>query len=326
MNDMSKLAKLLNKLYGLTVTSLHTLNSATEKLIYRVDQTGGQTLVLRAYPLYHNNNLLELISILSFLEAQGYPSERMVPAKSGTITTALDGWQFLLTTYIAGSSADFTLLTLHKLGALLGQLHALCVPTMNTTYPLPEAEMLPRREIAYALSQMASVEQLLPKYLNKRYDALTTALHAFDLCDDLPAVLIHNDTHPGNAICTPTGQLVLIDWEGAGLGPAVIDLGFLLASCDTVSPWTPPLPPDPKRVEAIIAGYGEYHTLSLPELDRLPDAIRFRALIYGAVSFATSVKENRREDEDQWWCRRYQAAEDIAERAQKQFIESSLHF
>ncbi len=324
MNDMSKLEKLLNNLYGLTGTVLYSLNSDTEKLIYCVEQQSQPRFILRAYPFYHNNSLLELIAILSFLEAQDYPSERMVAAKSGTLTTSHEGWQFLLTTYIAGSAADFTLPTLHKLGATLGQLHALCVPTMNTSHPLPEAEMLPRREIAYALSQLTSIEHLLPKNLSKRYDILQSALHALDLFEDLPATLMHNDAHPGNAIMTPVGQLVFIDWEGAGLGPAVIDVGFLLASCDTVSPWTPPLRPDPKRVEVLVAGYCEHHTLRTAELDRLPDAIRFRALIYGAVSFATSVKQRGREDEDQWWWRRYEAAEDIAERAQRQFTEYSL--
>jgi Ser/Thr protein kinase RdoA (MazF antagonist) len=327
MNDMSKLEKLLRSLYGLTNISLHSLNSDSGKLIYCVEQEHRQTFILHAYPLQHNKSLLELIAILSFLEAQGYPSERIVTAKSGTITTAHDGWQFLLTTYIAGVPADYALPTLYKLGAALGHLHTLYVPPLNTTHPLPQAEMLPQREITYAVSQLRNAEQFLPGSLYRRYDEITAALYALDLCDNLPSVLIHNDAHPGNAICTPTGQTVFIDWEGAGLGPAVIDLGFLLASCDTPSPWTPPLSPDPKRVEAIVAGYCEHHLLTSTELKLLPDAIRFRALVFGAASFASAIREYGGEDQDQWWWARYEAAEDIAERAEKciKMIVQSSH-
>jgi Ser/Thr protein kinase RdoA (MazF antagonist) len=324
MNDMSKLEKLLQKLYGLTEITLHSLNSDSGKLIYRLEQRNQQTCILRAYPLQHNKRLLELIAILSFLEAQDYPSERIITAKSGTITTAHEGWQFLLTTAIAGSPPDYSLSTMHALGAALGHLHTLHVPSLNTTHPLPHAEMLPQREIVYALSQLKTVEQLLPRSLSKRYDEIATALRALDQFDGLPTVLIHNDAHPGNAIRTLTNQVVFIDWEGAGLGPAVIDLGFLLASCDTASPWTPPLPPDPRRIEAIVTGYCEYHTLTPAELDHLPDAIRFRALVYGAVNFATAIKEYGREDEDHWWRRRYNAAEDITERVRNS-LEQKIH-
>jgi Ser/Thr protein kinase RdoA (MazF antagonist) len=324
MNTMFKLEKLLNHLYGLSDISLRPLDSASGKLIYCIEQESRQSLILRAYPLQHNIRLLQLTAILSFLEAHGYPCERMIAATSGTLTTAQMGWQFLLTTYIEGSPVDDSLPTLHSLGSALGQLHALLVPALNTIYPLPQAEMLPQREITYALSHLRAAEPFLPRHLYSRYDEIATALRNLDLFEDLPTVLIHNDAHPSNAICTPTGQVLFIDWEGAGLGPAVIDLGFLLASCDTESPWTPPLPPDPARVEAIIAGYSQYHTLTFAELDRLPDAIRFRALVYGAVSFATSIREYGREDEDRWWWRRYEAAEDIAERASS-CLEKQFH-
>jgi len=50
----------------------------------------------------------------------------------------------------------------------------------------------------------------------------------------------------------------------------------------------------------------------------LPDAIRFRAIVYGACSFAASIARDGKEDEDLWWWR-YNAADEITERARKQF-------
>lgn len=179
--------------------------------------------------------------------------------------------------------------------------------------------MLPANEIRFALGQITAVEQQVPAGLRGRYDTILSALHGVHDCEDLPRVVIHNDCHPGNSVRTPVGRVVPIDWEGAGFGPAVIDVGFLLVSCDTPSPWTPPLPPDPERVRAVVAGYCRRHLLAPAELDRLPDAMRFRSLVFGACSFAGTVRQGRREEEGTWWWRRYQAVDELAARARSQF-------
>ncbi len=59
--------------------------------------------------------------------------------------------------------------------------------------------------------------------------------------------------------------------------------------------------------------------LTPEELEYLPDAIRFRAIVYGACTFAASIARDGKEDEDLWWWRRYNAADEITERARKQF-------
>jgi Ser/Thr protein kinase RdoA (MazF antagonist) len=72
-------------------------------------------------------------------------------------------------------------------------------------------------------------------------------------------------------------------------------------------------------VHAIVDGYCQHHLLRSAELERIADAIRFRAIIYGAASFAAIVREGRAEDEEQWWWRRYTAADEIADRACQRF-------
>ena len=108
----------------------------------------------------------------------------------------------------------------------------------------------------------------------------------------------------------------------------MIDLGFLLISCDTESPWTPPLPPGPARIKAVIEGYCQHHHLTPAELERLPDMLRFRSLVYGAWSFAAMLARHEQEPtndgqaiESEWWWRRYLAADEIAVQARKLFEE-----
>jgi len=55
------------------------------------------------------------------------------------------------------------------------------------------------------------------------------------------------------------------------------------------------------------------------ELARLSDAIRFRALVFGAVDFAARVRANTRDAELPWWLARYNAAPSLAARTAEEF-------
>jgi len=312
------LIDLVIRYYGTQARSLHPLNSESGKQMYCVERSREQRWVLRAYPPESEDNIQALVTVLSFLEQHEYPAERLVRAEDGSFIVTHDGWRLLVTTFVEGSTVDYAPPTLRLLGATLGRLHAL-QPLATTPAALPLAEMRPVNEISWALSQITGVKSQVPKHLYARYDTLIAALHSIRPCEELPRVVIHNDCHSGNAVRTTAEQVVLIDWEGAGLGPAVLDVGFLLSSCDTESPWRPSLAPDPARVAAMVDGYCQYHTLTPAELEYLPDAIRFRAIVYGACSFAASIARDGNEDEDLWWWRRYSAAEEIAERARKRF-------
>lgn len=171
--------------------------------------------------------------------------------------------------------------------------------------------------MAYALSELATVAGRVPAQHLAQYERLEVACHSIDSCQDLPTVFLHGDCHPWNSVRTPEGDVVLIDWDSAGPGPAVIDVGFLLLSCDTGGIVGALIPPDPRRLEAIVAGYSRYHTLSGVELDRLADAIRFRTLVGGAAAFARLIIRERSPNAETWWWQRYAAADEIAARARR---------
>ena len=52
---------------------------------------------------------------------------------------------------------------------------------------------------------------------------LSQVQDGFNRLPELPRVLVHHDLHPGN-VMQENGQLVLIDWEYAGVGCAWVDL------------------------------------------------------------------------------------------------------
>lgn len=323
MNDSSNLPiAWLQDTYGLPSMAFHPLVVTATRGVYQLQDVNAPQYILRAYAVPNIQAELPvqtLATLLTTLQGYNYPAEQIVRTRTGDSLLEYQNWRYLLTTYIQGQAPRYEPHTLHLLGARLGQLHALGTQFDQAHTPLAPAGMQPASELAYALSELHSIAHAVPEALLARYETLVSAIHRIEPFDDLPRTLIHNDCHPGNSVHTANGEIVFIDWEGAGWGPAVVDVGFLLSSCDTVSPWMPSLRPAPQRVQAIIDGYCRYHTLTSIELGRLEDAIRFRALVYGACGFAAAIRAQQPEDPDDWWWRRYTAADEIADRARQHF-------
>jgi hypothetical protein len=75
-----------------------------------------------------------------------------------------------------------------------------------------------------------------------------------------------------------------VDWTGAGRGPRLWSLGFLLFAAGARSP---------KLVDVVISRYRRHVELSPDEMDRLPDAIRARPLLIDCWSVGVGRKPAR---------------------------------
>jgi len=308
--------------YRVQVSSLQRLSSDSGKHIYRVKLANGASWLLRMVKDPDKSTLVELAHLLLFFEQENYPAERIVLTVERAAIGTIGDWHICVTTFLVGSPLEYTPVTLSLLGATVGRLHALKLPPSNLP---PQAGMLPLGELAFAQQRLAVIAPLVPRQYIEQYELLETAVLSIDHGTGLPATLIHNDCHPANALVTAPGQVTLLDWEGAGMGPAILDVGFLLANCDGMVPWSP-LPstafhPDENRLKAVIDGYCRYHQPTMSELDFLTDAVRFRSLVFGACSFAAAIAQHERAEFSQWWWTRYCAAEEIAEKAREYFAQ-----
>lgn len=315
--DDAFLSEIVREHYHAQALSFCRLPSDSGKHIYQVVLATGAYWTLRIVDETGRGTLVELAHLLLFFEQHDHPSERLVfTAEQEPLSSAGD-WHFCMTTFLAGAALDATPATFSLLGAAVGRLHAL-KPLL--TYTPPQAEMLPDGELAFARQQLDAIVPLVPRQYMKQYEWLDAAFSSIDHGTNLPTTLIHNDCHPGNALLTAPGQVTFLDWEGAGMGPAAIDLGFLLANCDGKAPWEPlstTFRPDAARLRAVVEGYAHYHQLNTNELAYLPDAIRFRSLVFGACSFAEAIAQHEPAEFSQWWWARYRAAEEIAEQARR---------
>ena len=312
--DDAFLTELIRERYHTQALSLQRLPSDSGKHIYQADLATGARWILRVVEDADRGTLVELARLLIFFEQNNYPAERVVLTVEQEALCTVGNWHICMTTFLAGTPLDATPATFSLLGAVVGRLHAL-KPLL--TYVPPLAGMLPAGELAFAQQQLAAIAPLISHQYIAQYEWLETAFSSIDHGTNLPTTLIHNDCHPANALPTAPGQVTLFDWEGAGMGPAALDIGFLLANCDGKAPWEPlsniPFHPVKERLQAVVEGYTQHHQPGTDELDYLPDAIRFRALVFGTCSFATAIAQHEPAEFSQWWWTRYCAAEEVAD-------------
>ena len=95
--------------------------------------------------------------------------------------------------------------------------------------------------------------------------ACATRSTPWTTAQDLPHAFVHPDFVPANAIPTPDERLVIVDWAGAGRGPRLWSLGFLLWASGARSM---------RLVDVVVSRYRRHVVLEPEELTRLAWAIR----------------------------------------------------
>ena len=109
------------------------------------------------------------------------------------------------------------------------------VPTRRRLAP-PSFTGGPREEIAAAGELLDDSVGDVPARQLAAFDRLRDAVDRTDDCDDLPHALVHPDFVQANAIPTPDERLVIVDWTGAGRGPRLWSLGFMLWAMELATP------------------------------------------------------------------------------------------
>ncbi|MFC9695010.1 phosphotransferase enzyme family protein [Kribbella sp. NPDC056951] len=137
------------------------------------------------------------------LHESGFRVPYAVPTGSGALSITIpDGIVALFPLLPGRSPRDWSVPMLHQLGQVLARLHAV-VPTVA----LPREEFAVPHEIQRErLLQLQSAVRRLPQQM----------------------VVCHTDLHGGNLLVDDSGQLSLLDWEGARLAPPECELALLL--------------------------------------------------------------------------------------------------
>lgn len=299
VDDYNLFAALIRQLYPageLRLSPIARYEDPDQSLCL-AEQADGSAWVVKAYrqdrvppELLGGRATRDMASLLTnraatliALERCGYDAPRVVPTRAGAPVGLARGWALLVTTYVPGAIADPTLEQLELAGAALGRLHALAPSAqVGWSWWYPQAA-IPRMRgwLAAAAPYVAPEWAELYAFCHATADAVAARA-------DLPSAIVHGDVWAANMVHRSSGALTLIDWDNAGLGTAVIDLGSLLVEChvDQDQPNDGHIQPDAARIGAVLRGYRRARALAAAELAALPEALCFDTAYLAAWRFA----------------------------------------
>jgi thiamine kinase-like enzyme len=245
--------------------------------VFKIERKGGPSWVARVFDSSRPTKAVEGdAEILRFLEQRSFPAERCALPEPVSITP--DGQSVLVTTFIEGRRPGKGEKLFFRLGELLGRLHSMEIESGSAEAIHRKGGAWhhicndggPKEEIQAALTMIDKSRENAQNDQQEMYEKLKRKLEQVENFDDLPHAFVHPDFVPENVITSHTGDLVLVDWVGAGIGSRVASLGFLLCAAGYRSM---------AQVEAVVEGYRKHVSLTEGEMRRLRSAICFRPLV-----------------------------------------------
>jgi Ser/Thr protein kinase RdoA (MazF antagonist) len=321
MPEPSFVADVARTLYGFEPQSIESLDQYQFdwRGIYRGQDAQDGVWVMRFMHLPDAvDSFTHTARLLDWLTQHEYPAPSVRVTIDQQRVGVIDGWAITILSYVDGSvlgtsSAD----DLGDLAQTVGRLHSLHVDNQSL---FAQARGHPNN-IATAAQQLASYGANVPP----AFQALATNLHAsMRALQHLPQQLCitHGDCWYQNAIKTSAGQVTLIDWDNAGVGLPLLDLGNLLltAHFDLSQPLV--LEPHEATIKAMMHGYQQQRQIVAAERACIADAMRF-LLAFQLGSYAADNTLAQHADFPfvlEKLQARYQATQPIAEIAAQYFV------
>lgn len=245
--------------------------------IYRVDWEDGTSSVLRAFFADVTVELTNQAAVLDYLQQHSFPAPQVKRTRDGALLASYAGWTALLISFSEGEMANFEPDNLMLLARSTSRLHTLSdnVLTEVERAYLPDSRLRPTQSASYAIHNLVQALPHIPDTLRQFCEDSIVALQHVQQAGLLPEMIIHGDCWPGNAVRTYDGEIALIDWDCAGIGPAILDVGYLLLTCHLGKPQLPAMQPDEQCIAAVVRGYCQQRKLNATELSVLEDALLY---------------------------------------------------
>jgi methyltransferase (TIGR00027 family) len=267
----------LAEAYGITADGLDEIDVG----VFKVRHAGGPDWIARVFPAERPAEVTRAeAELLKALRAVGFPAE---PPAAPEPVTMLDGQAVMVTELVPGRLIEVTSATARAMGELLAALHELELETPAAQRPGGGWHHLvlaggPSDELAAIRRLVADSASRVPLGEEVQYAELVAALDRADDARGLPEALLHPDFVPYNLIGSRGGGYTLIDWAGAGRGPRLWSLAFLLWALRHSRA---------ADVNEALAAYTERIELTGEELERLGQVLLVRPLVFACWEFCT---------------------------------------
>ena len=259
--------------------------------LWKIESERG-TLELRLYDSDQTAACHRWTTLLTFLAENSYPAPRLIQTVDGNPTSLWEDRSGVLSTTVSGDSPDYEPDFFYGLGVTVGRLHALDIAQMK----LPRAGYDVRSERKRFIEQDGNPAIRSWEGYGSVRDELIQAWDRMPDFEDHPQVLTNTSVFEWCALLTPEG-VALENWQQAGIGPAIIDIGPLFAFQGLMP--DPEAPLRPSVAWAFLAGYRTTRHLTPLEIDQLPDAIALGVLTYAVERWREPIEEVT------WWRARH---------------------
>lgn len=262
--------------YEIAVSGMRQLDVA----VFRVERSDGEPWVARVFPSARPvESTRAEATLMKHIAEAGYPAERLAAEEPVSLH---EGQAVLVTEFCAGNPAPANREGYRMLGDLLGRLQRLPERGQGPSFAGGAWHHLvfggaPCDELEAARSLLEDARPRIPPGRRGLLDELRGALDAGEDCRGLPLAIVHADFVPANVLSVGEAPVV-VDWAGAGLGPRLWSLAWLLwATGGRGASYT----------RAVVAGYSAHVALEPAELERLAAAVATRPLVLACWSLAT---------------------------------------
>jgi aminoglycoside phosphotransferase (APT) family kinase protein len=284
----ARLVAHLRDRYGIDAVGATQLSQHVDYVV-RIDRNDGDAWVARAFPPARPRVGVEGdAEILRFLARHDYPAERLAVEDA---VSECDGSHVLVTRFVANQPTPPELWK-QTMGDLLGRLHALPLDD-SVTRPGgaeggdPSREGGPRQDLLAGLAFLDAVDTKVPAADRAQFEELRARVRDGDAGEGLPETLVHGNFlagMPDHAVMTDAGPMV-VNWKGAGRGPRLADLGWVLWGC-----W------QESDAEGVIDAYRRHVELTDEELDRLDAVMAIRPLYLTCFGYRRNIVKGWNED------------------------------
>jgi Ser/Thr protein kinase RdoA (MazF antagonist) len=311
------LRKYLERHYHVKISELKRLDRG----VYRAERSEDESWVVRVFPETRAlERALGDAEILNFLERNGFPAERCAVPES---VTEPGGSGVMITKYVEGVQAEPNESNFFKYGELLAKLsqfHGVgaVAREAGSLHHYSNNEGAPRNEITSAISWLEEIKEQVPKKCESAFKSLSKELLTVDDLHDLPKGLIHPDPVLKNLIANKDGELVLIDWTGAGTAPRIASLAILIWSAAISERRI-----SGERIRSVLAGYQSVAELQELEMERLSDAMRRRPLVFAAFRLRHAIRSGETPNGEEWWWPSDELVDQVASQARDAFTARS---
>lgn len=210
--------EIIEKIWGLrNVVCEKVFSGDNERMIALISSDKGKFVYKLTSPWKDASALEKDTAVFDILNSLGKPYISKIFKTVEGKNFANIGDRFVcLFEYIEGENPKPTAETYRKLGTITADLHSVSDYPHKTDFDpnyIAEHNFIENAKGFSFANEYLSIARTLPSF------------------SKFSQTLIHTDISHGNSIEKDDGSLVLIDWDDNGVGPVVLDLGYVLGQC-----------------------------------------------------------------------------------------------